>query len=268
MYKKEQLLRDTGLFVLGLEGTLVRDGRLVEGVPEFLEAVKKTKREFLICANQNDLSGEMCKKLLEDMGCDVPEKRILTSADIALRYLNSHEPGRRVYLAGPPAMEELFAEAGISLTEKNPDLVMVGTDCTFTYEKLRKACGFVSGGAGFLAAGGDHFFRRGGQIFPDSGAICAAITTVTGIRPKVLGLPTKEAVEIIAEYTGIRTDYIAFVGDRLDVEVAAGTGNGLMGFLVLTGATSLEDVFEAKRKPDLIFGSVKEMGDIMRSWIM
>lgn len=268
MYKKEQLLRDTGVFVLGLEGTLVSGGCLVEGVPEFLEAVRQTKREFLIYTNQNDLSGTMCKKLLEELGCDVPAERILTSAEVALRYLNSREAGKSVYLIGPPAMEELFAEAGVHLTEDAPDLVVVGTDCTFTYEKLKKACGFVSGGAGFLATGAEPFFKRDGQQVPDSGAICAAITAVTGKQPTVLGLPTKEAVEIISDYTGIRTDYMTFVGDRLDVEVAAGTRNGLMGFLVLTGETALEDVFEARRKPDLIFGSVKEMGDIMRSWIM
>lgn len=267
MYKKEQLLRDTGLFVLGVEGTFFQGENLVDGALEFLEAVKKSKREFLFYTNQNSISKQEYITMLEQNGCHITENHILNSADVAIRYLLEQEPGKRVFLAGPSWMEEQFIKAGIQITEEGPEVVLVGADPEFSYEKLKKTCEYIENGALFYATHGEKTSFRHGQKAPDCGALCAAITAATGKEPRVLGLPHKEAVETIISHTGIHTDYIAFVGDRIDVEITAGSKHGMMGFLVLTGETALEDVFESKKKPDLIFASVGEMGEIIREWM-
>lgn len=267
MYKKEQLLRDTGLFVLGVEGTFFQGENLVDGALEFLEAVKKSKREFLFYTNQNSISKQEYITMLEQNGCHITENQILNSADVAIRHLLEQEPGKRVFLAGASPMKEQFTKAGIPITEENPEVVLVGADPEFSYEKLKKSCAFIENGAGFYATHGEKTSFQRGQKTPDCGTLCAAITAATGKEPRVLGLPHKEAVETIVSHTGIHADYIAFVGDRIDVEIAAGSNHGMMGFLVLTGETTLEDVFESKKKPDLIFASVGEMGEIIQDFM-
>lgn len=268
MYKKEALLRDTGLFVLGLEGVFWSEGKVVEGAAKFLEAVRKTKREYLLYTNQNSIAKKKYIDMLEQLGCSVKEEQLLTSVDVAIRYLNLLKPGKKVYLAGTPAMEEELRRAGILISEEEAELVLIGSDTTFTFDRLNRVCKLIRDGAEFLATHGEMVSSQNSQQIPDCGALCAAITAVTGKAPGILGLPHKAAVEMILDYTGIRPDYIAFVGDRLDVEIAAGVENSMMGFLVLTGETTLEDVFTSGKKPDLIFSSVKEMEEIMEKWVM
>ena len=56
------------------------------------------------------------------------------------------------------------------------------------------------------------------------------------------------------------------VGDRLYTDIAAGKNNGLKSILVLSGEASMEDVRESEVLPDLIFDSVKEIGELLLPW--
>ena len=53
------------------------------------------------------------------------------------------------------------------------------------------------------------------------------------------------------------------MGDRIYTDVATGVNNGAMGILVLTGECSLEDAGKSQIKPDVIFDSIKEMGEVL-----
>ena len=90
--------------------------------------------------------------------------------------------------------------------------------------------------------------------------MCAAISLSTGKKPKYLGKPFKETVDMICSLKGCRIDEIAFVGDRLYTDVATGVNNGSTGILVLSGETRPEDLATSDIQPDLVFDSLKEMG--------
>ena len=53
--------------------------------------------------------------------------------------------------------------------------------------------------------------------------------------------------------------------DRLYTDVATGVNNGAKGVLVLTGETHLEDVETSDTKPDAIYESIAQMGQLMLS---
>ena len=74
-----------------------------------------------------------------------------------------------------------------------------------------------------------------------------------------------QTIELILKKTGAPRDQISFVGDRLYTDVAAGVNNGVTGFLVLTGETKTADLDHAKIRPDGVFLSLKEMGDLLRT---
>ena len=69
---------------------------------------------------------------------------------------------------------------------------------------------------------------------------------------------------MILEKTGAARDRTAFVGDRLYTDVAAGVNNGAAGLLVLTGETKREDLDHAMVRPDGVYLSLKEMGELLR----
>ncbi len=275
---KKQILDRTELFVLDMDGTFYLGNDILDGALSFLEAVVRAGKRYIFFTNNSSTSPRLYIDKLEKMNCHITRDMIMTSGDVMIRYLQKNYPGAKVYLLGTPALEESFGEAGINLfrpsrsavdaashafCDEVPDVVVVAFDKTLNYEKLSNACVYIMQGAKFLSTHLDINCPVPGGFIPDSGAICAAIELSTKISPKFVGKPFKETVDMVVDATGVPVDKIAFVGDRIYTDVATGVNNGAMGVLVLTGECSLEDAEESEVKPDVIFDSIKEMGQLL-----
>ncbi len=251
------------LFVLDMDGTFYLGENLIDGALEFVERVRETGRKFVFFTNNSSKNGAMYVEKLNRMGCQVTCEDIMTSGDVTAEYLKTNYPGKKVYLAGTPALEEVFREAGICLTKDMPDVVVVGFDMTLTYEKLERVCTYIRQGAVFLATHKDINCPTENGFIPDCGAVCAAITLSTGVEPRYLGKPCGETVNMVLARTGHKKEEIAFVGDRLYTDVATGVNNGAAGVLVLSGETKAEDIEKSDVKPDGVFDSLKAMIDYL-----
>ena len=183
MTDKMELLKRTRLFVLDMDGTFYLGERILPGAAEFLQAVKAAGKEYLFFTNNSSRSPRDYMAKLERMGCPITRDEIMTSGDVAIRYLLTHCPDKTVYLVGTPPLVESFTEAGIRLVDEKPDLVVIGFDTTLTYEKLSKACTFIREGAVFLATHLDINCPTETGFIPDCGSFCAAISLSTGKQP-------------------------------------------------------------------------------------
>lgn len=275
---KKRVLEDTELFVLDLDGTFYLGNDIIDGALSFLEAVKRAGKRYIFFTNNSSTSPKLYIDKLSKMNCHISRDMIMTSGDVMTGFLKKNYPGKSVYLLGTPALEDSFKEAGIDLfvPERTasdaasnaecgtiPDVVVVAFDKTLTYEKLSNACVYIMQGAEFLSTHLDINCPVPGGFIPDSGAICAAIELSTGISPRFVGKPFEETVEMVVDATGVDRSGIAFVGDRIYTDVACGVNNGAMGVLVLTGECSLEDAEKSDVRPDVIFDSIKEMGELL-----
>lgn len=261
---REKLLKRAELFVLDLDGTFYLGDRMIEGAEFFLRAVEETGRRYLFFTNNSSGTTERYVEKLGRMGCLTDCDHVMTSGDVMIRFLTGRYPGKRVYLVGTAALEDCFRKAGICLSGDGADVVVVGFDTELTYEKLERACALIRNGAVYLATHPDVNCPVEDGFLPDCGAICAAISLSTGKRPRYVGKPFAETAEMIVRRTGTDLEKIAFVGDRLYTDVAAGVMNGAMGILVLTGETKKEDLRGATVVPDGVFLSLGEMGEVMK----
>lgn len=257
--KKERLMEETNLFVLDMDGTFYLGEQVIEGALEFLEKVQERKKEFLFFTNNSSKSPELYIEKLKRMNCRISRKQIMTSADVTIAYLKQYYPKKTVYLVGTPALEQSFQEAGVPLTEEQPDIVVIGFDTTLTYHKLECACKFIRSGAIFLATHMDTNCPTEDGFIPDCGAMCKMIACSTGKQPRFLGKPSRETIEMVLLKTGKKKEEIAFVGDRIYTDVATGVKNGAKGILVLSGETKEEDLEKAEVEPDGVFLSLKDM---------
>ncbi len=257
------ILRSKKLFVLDMDGTFYLGDKLIEGSLGFLEKLRETGREFLFFTNNSSRNGSFYKQKLSGMGCFVEEDRVVTSGDVTIKFLKENYPDKGVYLVGTGLLEESFRKGGIRLTEDKPDIVVLGFDTTLTYEKISRACTFIRDGALFLATHLDLNCPTEDGFIPDCGAMCALVEASTGVKPKYLGKPFRETVEMIRMITGMNPEELAFVGDRLYTDIATGVHNGITGILVLTGETQLEDVGTSPVKPDFIFDSLAALGEAL-----
>ncbi|MDD3222116.1 MAG: HAD-IIA family hydrolase [Lachnospiraceae bacterium] len=255
----KELLSHVRLFVLDMDGTFFLGNRRIDGALDFVKKVKETGRDFIFFTNNSSKNGNMYVEKLNGMECPVSREDIMTSGDVTVEYLKTNYPGKSVYLAGTPALEELFQQEGILLTKGKPDVVVVGFDMTLTYEKLERVCTYIREGAVFLATHKDINCPTENGFIPDCGAMCAAIALSTGVEPRYLGKPCKETVDMVLQKTGYTREEIAFVGDRIYTDVASGVNNGATGILVLSGETKAEDIGNSEIKPDAVFESLKAM---------
>jgi HAD superfamily hydrolase (TIGR01450 family) len=277
---KKKILKDTELFVLDMDGTFYLGDDILEGSLSFLEAVKAAGKRYIFFTNNSSVSSELYIDKLKRMNCHISRDMIMTSGDVMIRFLKVNYPDSSVYLLGTPALEESFREAGINLfvserdekaamshaiCESIPDIVVVAFDKTLNYEKLSNACVYIMKGAQFLATHLDINCPVKDGFIPDCGAMCAAIELSTKVSPKFVGKPFKETVDMVVDATGVDASRISFVGDRIYTDVATGVNNGAMGVLVLTGETKLEEVPDSDVQPDVIFDSIGEMGEILRT---
>lgn len=272
--KKKEILDKTELFVLDMDGTFYLENDILDGALDFLEAVKRAGKRYIFFTNNSSTSAELYIEKLARMNCNITRDMIMTSGDVMTSYLNTNYPGKTVYLLGTKPLEDSFKAAGINLfnlensdalanMDQRPDIVVVGFDKTLTFEKLSNACTYIREGALFLATHLDINCPMKGGFIPDCGAICKAIELSTGKEPRFVGKPFKETVDMVVASTGVPKERIAFVGDRIYTDVATGVKNGAMGVLVLTGETHREDIGKFDCDPDVVFESIKEMGQLL-----
>lgn len=263
--EKKELLKQTELFVLDMDGTFYLDTMILDGSLEFLNEVGRLGKRFVFFTNNSSKSPKTYIDKLAKMDCFITREQIITSGDVMIQYLKTYYPEKTVYLVGTPDLEENFKENGIRLTKDMPDVVVIGFDLTLTYEKLERACTYIRNGAEFLATHLDINCPTKDGFIPDCGAMCAAISLSTGKEPRYVGKPFKETVDMVLELTGAKREEVSFVGDRLYTDVKTGVANGAHGILVLSGETKLEDLAGSDTVPDAVFTGLNEMRDVLKT---
>ena len=263
---RKELLKEIELFVLDMDGTFYLDDQILEGSLDFLEEVKRLGKQFMFLTNNSSKSPRAYIDKLAKMNCHIGRNQIVTSGDVMVQFLKRHYPGKKIYLCGTPDLEQNFRENGIELTDGMPDAVVIGFDMTLTYEKLEKSCTYIREGADFLATHMDINCPTRTGFIPDCGSICAAIALSTGKKPRYVGKPFPETVEMILEVSGVPREKIAFVGDRLYTDIKTGVANGARGLLVLSGEAKMEDIPGSGVIPDAIYSGLKEMAEILKDF--
>ncbi len=260
---KNEALAGVKLFVLDMDGTVYLGDHLIEGSLDFIHQVVESGRDYIFFTNNASKVPALYVEKLAKMGLEVEESRVVTAGDVCAAYIMDHYPGAKVYLNGTPLLTDNWMAKGIQLVEENPDVAVQSFDTTLTYDKLDKICRYVREGVPFIATHMDTNCPTEDGFMPDCGAMCSLITDSTGVKPRFLGKPWKETVDMVLAMTGYAVEDVAFVGDRIYTDVATGVNNGAKGFLVLTGEADMETVARSSVEPTCIYESLKEMAQYL-----
>lgn len=247
-------------FALDMDGTIYLDETWVDGACDFLAKITETGRSYCFMTNNSSKSAVSYLQKLQRMGLEVSPTQLVTSGHATIAYLNEHHAGQRVYLFGNDVLAEEFSDAGIPLTDTDPEVVVTAFDTGFDYQKLCKLCDFIRAGLPYIGTHPDYNCPTKTGFVPDIGALHAYVQASTGRTPdKIIGKPHKEIIHYTLAQMGAAPYETAVVGDRLYTDVKAGVTNGLCGIFVLSGEAQLCDLPASDVHPHLIFTSVKEM---------
>src|SRR5262249_11746494 len=122
-------------------------------------------------------------------GLDVPEQCIWTSALATARFLADQRPGGSAFVIGEAGLTTALHTEGYTLSERNPDYVVLGEPRTYRFERITQAIRLISAGARFSATNPDNIGPTPNGPLPATGSVAALISRATGVQPYFVGKP-------------------------------------------------------------------------------
>jgi len=249
-----------------MDGVLVHEETAIPGAAEFIAALQESGRRFLVLTNNSIYTPRDLRARLAAGGIDVPESALWTSALATAQFLDDQRPHGSAFVVGEAGLTTALYEIGYTMTDRDPDYVVLGETRTYSFEAITRAIRLVERGARFIATNPDVSGPSQQGTLPATGSVAALISAATGRRPYYIGKPNPLMMRSALNRLDAHSESTVMVGDRMDTDVISGLEAGLRTILVLTGSTPRERVetfpYQATRVVDSIADVVPLVGEL------
>jgi NagD protein len=243
-----------------MDGVIYKGKTLIAGAKEFIDRLILNQTKFLFLTNNSEQTPLDLKRKLESLGIDgLKESNFITSAMATATFLHTQRPAGTLYVIGGGGLISELYKVGFSISESNPDYVVVGKTKSFNYDMLKKAISFIMNGAKFIGTNPDVIDPSDNGFEPACGSLLAAIEIATGKKPYIIGKPNSLMMTIALKQLGVQSFETLMIGDRMDTDIVAGMEAGMKTSLVLSGVTQHEMLDSFPYKPNFIYNNVGEI---------
>lgn len=204
--------------ICDIDGVLMHDNVAVPGAAEFIKRILDKGMPLVMLTNYPSQTGQDLANRFATAGIDVPDSAFYTSAMATADFLRRQE-GKKAYVVGEGALIHELYKAGFTITDVNPDFVIVGETRSFNWEMMHKAAFFVANGARFIATNPD---THGRGFYPACGALCAGIEKISGRKPFYVGKPSPWIIRSALNKMQAHSEQTVIVGDNLRTDILAG----------------------------------------------
>jgi NagD protein len=215
-------------------------------------------KRFLVLTNNSIFTPRDLAARLAQSGLEVPEESIWTSALATATFLADQLAYGSAYVIGEAGMTTALHEVGYTLTDRNPNFVVLGETRTYSFETITKAIRLIERGARFIATNPDATGPSADGPVPATGSVAALITKATGRYPYFVGKPNPMMFRSALNRIEAHSETTVMVGDRMDTDIVAGIEAGLDTVLVLTGSTKPTDLEQFPYRPGRVLESIAE----------
>ncbi len=246
-------------YVVDMDGVIYHGNRLIPGAAEFLSRLEAGGHKYLFLTNNSQWTPRDLRHRLESLGIVVPETAFHTSALATAEFLRQQTPGGTAYVIGGAGLTNALYDVGFTLTERNPDYVVLGETRSYDYNMIERAARMILSGARFIATNPDLTGPGEDGILPACGALAAPIELATGQKPYFIGKPNPLMMRTALKKLDSHSSQSFMVGDRMDTDIIAGLEAGMRTILVLSGVSTRETVATFPFRPTHIFENVGEI---------
>jgi len=251
-------------WLIDMDGVLVHEETEIPGAGAFLARLVELGMRYLVMTNNSIYTPRDLAARLRVSGLDVPEASIWTSALATARFLRKQRPGGSAFVIGESGLTTALHDAGYTLTERDPDYVVLGETRTYSFERVTRAIRLVADGARFIATNPDPSGPTPDGPVPATGAVAALISLATGVQPYFVGKPNPLMVRSALNALDAHSETAAIIGDRMDTDIKSGLEAGMHTVLVLTGSTAAGDVDRYPFLPSQVVDSIADLVDDLR----
>lgn len=258
--KDTAVLQKKKLFLLDMDGTLYNGGQVFPQTERFLQKIKEHEAHYRFITNNSSKSVSSYREKLKGMGIAAVDSDFYTSAQVTVHYLLEHHPGALVFCMGTASLIAELEAAGIRVTtaaDEAVEVIVMGYDTELNYQKLERICYLLGKPErSYIATNCDLVCPIEFGFVPDCGSFSIMIENATGRVPKFLGKPEPTMLEYCMQDLNIAPEDTVLIGDRLYTDIASAAAAGISSVCVLSGEATLEDIAQAKVKPDFVLTDV------------
>ncbi len=247
--------------LMDMDGVLVREEEMIPGADRFLASLDRRGCRYRVLTNNSIYTARDLSARLAATGLQVPPTAIWTSALATAQFVSQQRPGGSAFAIGEAGLTSALHDVGYTLTERDPDYVVLGETRTYSFEQITRGIRLVEDGARFLATNPDPVGPSPHGPIPATGAVAALITRATGVAPYFIGKPNPLMMRSALRSLEAHSRTSIMIGDRMDTDIVAGLEAGLRTVLVLTGVTQASMVSRFPYVPTRIVHSVADLAD-------
>jgi NagD protein len=244
---------------MDMDGVLMHEEQAIPGAREFLARLRELGRPFLVLTNNSIYTPRDLAARLRASGLEVPEGSIWTSALAMAQFLGEQRPRGSAFVIGEAGLTTALHEAGYTLTDRDPDYVVLGETRTYSFERITRAIRLIEAGARFIATNPDATGPSIDGPLPATGSVAALISAATGREPYFIGKPNPLMMRSALNAIDAHSESAVMIGDRMDTDVVSGLEAGMETVLVLTGLTSAEEAERYPYRPSRIVDSIADL---------
>ena len=249
-------------FICDMDGVIYHGNRVLPGVVEFIDWLKKEKKEYLFLTNNSGSTPRELQQKLARLGLDVSEEHFYTSALATAAFLKEQAPGCSVYAIGEAGLLNALYDAGITMNDVNPDYVVMGEGKSYSLDTLTKAVNLVNKGAKLIGANSDISGPIENGIAPACRALVAPVELATGKQAYFCGKPNPLMMRTGLNILGCHSGEAVMVGDRMDTDIISGMECGMTTVLVLSGVSTRETIATFAYRPTVILDGVGSIAQL------
>jgi NagD protein len=248
-------------WLMDMDGVLVHEEQAVPGADQWIERLREREIPFLVLTNNSIYTRRDLAARLRMSGLDVPEQSIWTSALATARFLEDQRPGGSAFVIGEAGLTTALHASGYTLTERNPDYVVLGETRTYSFERITLAIRLIHSGARFIATNPDATGPTLEGPLPATGSVAALISRATGVDPYFVGKPNPLMMRSALNAIDAHSETTAMIGDRMDTDIVSGLEAGMETILVLSGLTTRDEAERYPYRASRIIDSVADLLD-------
>jgi NagD protein len=254
-------VRQPEAWLMDMDGVLVHEESAIEGADRFLARLTELGRPFMLLTNNSIYTPRDLAARLRRSGLEVPESAIWTSALATARFLDQQRPGGSAFVVGEAGVTTALHDSGYTLTDRDPDYVVLGETRTYSFERIARAIRLIVNGARFIATNPDPTGPSPDGPLPATGSVAALVSRATGVDPYFVGKPNPLMMRSALNAIDAHSETTVMIGDRMDTDIVAGLEAGMDTVLVLTGVTTQSETERFSYRASRVVQSVAELVD-------
>ncbi len=233
--------------LVDLDGTVYEGSRIIDGAIEAIRNLRSYGIKVIFCTNNSFVPPEKIVDKLNGMGIACEYDELLSSMDMMVTYLKSHNM-KKVYLCGSDEAIDYFKSNRIDLCGENEcENLVIAMDKKYDYEKMTRAVRAALRADKILICNQDALFPTEDGLCPGGGAIVSSILSVTKREPTiVVGKPQTVMIDYIAKKYNLKPEEIVVIGAGKESDIKMADNYGSKSILIGVDVKTIRDLVTYK----------------------